>query len=182
MIVALFFWFISRMQAILLGGLIGLQFEMHTGLGRNAFAFFLRWCVPFKRLNVVAERCCVQRSLVLNCVISSFRRQFRYCEDQIRYHYTHDRSVLTSLRVSNTNYALATAQISTVSGDVEANARLHREVMEVAAHAAIDILIFPELSLTGYFPLFWHHLVSHVIVRQLVSSLGKGMLDVVHDT
>lgn len=78
------------------------------------------------------------------------RQQFRYCEDQIRYHYTHDRSVLSSLRDSNPNYALATAQISTIPGYVEANAQLHREAIEMASNAAIDILIFPELSLTGY--------------------------------
>ena len=45
---------------------------------------------------------------------------------------------------------LAAAQITSAPGDVDANAEAHLRVMEAAADAGVDVLIFPELSLTGY--------------------------------
>ena len=42
------------------------------------------------------------------------------------------------------------AQIAPALGDVEANLLHHRRAVERAAEAGVDILVFPELSLTGY--------------------------------
>jgi len=44
----------------------------------------------------------------------------------------------------------AAAQISAIRGDVAANLALHRQVMEQAAIEGVDVLVFPELSVTGY--------------------------------
>ena len=46
--------------------------------------------------------------------------------------------------------AVAVAQIATVLGDVAANRRKHLEVIDAARTAGIDVLVFPEMSLTGH--------------------------------
>lgn len=43
------------------------------------------------------------------------------------------------------------AQISPVLGDVDANLATHRELARQAAADGVDLLVFPELSLTGYY-------------------------------
>ena len=45
---------------------------------------------------------------------------------------------------------VAVAQIETVLGDVQANLRRHLELIVEARTASVDVLVFPELSLTGY--------------------------------
>jgi N-carbamoylputrescine amidase len=45
---------------------------------------------------------------------------------------------------------IAAAQIETTLGDVAANLHLHRDWIARAREAAVDVLLFPELSLTGY--------------------------------
>ncbi|HEX2115335.1 MAG TPA: nitrilase-related carbon-nitrogen hydrolase [Alphaproteobacteria bacterium] len=45
---------------------------------------------------------------------------------------------------------VAAAQIETTLGDLAANLRKHRDWIERARAAAVDVLVFPELSLTGY--------------------------------
>jgi predicted amidohydrolase len=45
---------------------------------------------------------------------------------------------------------LALAQINTVLGNVEKNLEKHLTLIEQARHAGADLLVFPELSLTGY--------------------------------
>lgn len=47
-------------------------------------------------------------------------------------------------------FSLALAQINTVLGNVEANLVKHREYINNARQQGADLLIFPELSLTGY--------------------------------
>ncbi|MGH1433606.1 MAG: carbon-nitrogen hydrolase family protein [Lewinella sp.] len=47
---------------------------------------------------------------------------------------------------------IALAQIQSVAGDVEANLRKHLTFIEQAASAKASMIIFPELSLTGYEP------------------------------
>ena len=42
------------------------------------------------------------------------------------------------------------AQIASVLGDVDANRRKHLDVVESARAAGVDVLLFPELSLTGH--------------------------------
>ncbi|OLO11916.1 NAD+ synthetase [Chromohalobacter japonicus] len=49
-----------------------------------------------------------------------------------------------------TNYRLAAAQMNCVLADVACNLETHRRVIESARHRDVDVLVFPELSLTGY--------------------------------
>ena len=46
--------------------------------------------------------------------------------------------------------ALAAAQTVPVRGDVEANLAQHVRLVRVAAEEKAQVLVFPELSLTGY--------------------------------
>ncbi len=47
-------------------------------------------------------------------------------------------------------YRVGLAQIHSLLGDVEGNLRRHLEYMERARKMGVDVLAFPELSLTGY--------------------------------
>jgi predicted amidohydrolase len=49
-------------------------------------------------------------------------------------------------------FVLAAAQTRSVKGDVEANVRVHAECVRVAAEHGVHLVVFPELSLTGYEP------------------------------
>ena len=51
---------------------------------------------------------------------------------------------------SSTTIRLALAQVDCVLGDVEENARRAREAIGEARGAGADLVVFPELSLTGY--------------------------------
>ena len=51
-----------------------------------------------------------------------------------------------------TALTLAAAQSISVPGDVPANVRRHMAFMQVAAEQGVQLLVFPELSLTGYEP------------------------------
>ena len=48
------------------------------------------------------------------------------------------------------NFTVGLAQIAPALGDVAANLRLHLDTAARAAAQGVDLLIFPELSLTGY--------------------------------
>jgi predicted amidohydrolase len=48
------------------------------------------------------------------------------------------------------NLNVGLAQITPVLGDVQANLELHARTVEEAADQGVELLIFPELSLTGY--------------------------------
>ena len=47
---------------------------------------------------------------------------------------------------------ISVAQIASVKGDVLANTIKHKKVIELAAKNGSDVIVFPELSLTGYEP------------------------------
>jgi predicted amidohydrolase len=47
---------------------------------------------------------------------------------------------------------LAAAQIRSLAGDIEANARRHTVLIDLAPSRDADLVFFPELSLTGYEP------------------------------
>ena len=51
-----------------------------------------------------------------------------------------------------TGTVFAAAQCSAVAGDIAANVRRHLEFMDAAHGQGVDVLVFPELSLTGYEP------------------------------
>jgi len=57
---------------------------------------------------------------------------------------------------------LALAQINTVLGNVQANLQKHLELIDQAIKNGADLLIFPELSLTGY---LLQDMVPQVAVR-----------------
>lgn len=48
-------------------------------------------------------------------------------------------------------YKIALAQISPRLGDIEANVKIHKEYIQRAKKEKARLLVFPELSLTGYF-------------------------------
>src|SRR5207237_7985554 len=48
-------------------------------------------------------------------------------------------------------YTVAIAQISVKLGDLEANLAKHLDYVEQAKDAGASLLVFPELSLTGYY-------------------------------
>ena len=54
------------------------------------------------------------------------------------------------------------AQLDSRLGALEANLEKHLEWIERARAQGVDLLLFPELSLTGYRPL---HLTSRVALR-----------------
>ncbi|GAB5343746.1 carbon-nitrogen hydrolase family protein [Pseudomonas fluorescens] len=51
-----------------------------------------------------------------------------------------------------TAFTLAAAQTTSIAGDVPANIRRHLAFMQTAAARGVQLLVFPELSLTGYEP------------------------------
>jgi predicted amidohydrolase len=48
------------------------------------------------------------------------------------------------------NFTVAVAQIASVLGDVTANQRKHLDVIDAARSSGADVLVFPEMSLTGH--------------------------------
>jgi NAD+ synthase (glutamine-hydrolysing) len=55
------------------------------------------------------------------------------------------------VRPSLTPYTVAVAQMSVKLGDVDSNLEKHLEYIEEANEAGASLLVFPELSLTGYY-------------------------------
>lgn len=50
------------------------------------------------------------------------------------------------------NLVFAAAQCAVLAGDIDANLELHRRFMQRAQALGVGLLVFPELSLTGYEP------------------------------
>lgn len=48
------------------------------------------------------------------------------------------------------DFVVAAAQFSPFKGDIEKNTEIHQNLIELAAVNHVDVVIFPELSLTGY--------------------------------
>ena len=55
---------------------------------------------------------------------------------------------------------LCVAQIKPVSGAVQRNIDQHKKLLTLAITQGADVVIFPELSLTGYEPTLAHHLAT----------------------
>lgn len=49
-----------------------------------------------------------------------------------------------------TTLTIAAAQTISIAGDLQANINRHRRFIEIAAGQGVQLLVFPELSLTGY--------------------------------
>lgn len=45
---------------------------------------------------------------------------------------------------------ISLAQVAVVKGDVDANLKSHLALLEQSAELGADVVVFPELSLTGY--------------------------------
>ena len=65
---------------------------------------------------------------------------------------------------------VALAQIAPKLGDVEANLDKHLELIKQAKRDKVNLLVFPELSLTGY---FLEELAYHASLRMDSDELGK---------
>jgi predicted amidohydrolase/LPS sulfotransferase NodH len=50
------------------------------------------------------------------------------------------------------SFTIAAAQTSSVKGDIAANVQIHTDFVRIAAEHDVDVIVFPELSLTGYEP------------------------------
>lgn len=50
------------------------------------------------------------------------------------------------------DFTIAAAQVPSIRGDLEANIETHAAAIEVAAGRGVAVLVFPEMSLTGYEP------------------------------
>ena len=57
----------------------------------------------------------------------------------------------TETPVGPEGFRVALAQISPILGDVPRNVDLHVEAITRARKAGANLIVFPELSLTGYF-------------------------------
>src|SRR5690349_2494827 len=55
-----------------------------------------------------------------------------------------------SLMAGAASLAIAVAQTASVPGDVAANVRTHLDAVEAARASGADVLVFPEMSLTGH--------------------------------
>lgn len=64
---------------------------------------------------------------------------------------------------------IAVAQTKPVTGDIESNIKNHLKLSTLAADNGADIIIFPELSLTGYEP---------SLAKQLATSIDDSRLQV----
>ncbi len=70
-------------------------------------------------------------------------------------------------------------QIKPVLGDVRRNLETHLKVIEQAAAAHVDLLVFPELSLTGY---YLQDLVPEVALDPGNSDVLQQLIDLSHRT
>jgi NAD+ synthase (glutamine-hydrolysing) len=64
-----------------------------------------------------------------------------------------------------TNFTLALAQMQPKLADISANLQMHLDTIRQAADAGVELVIFPELSLTGYY------------LRDLVPEVGMTLND-----
>ncbi len=103
-------------------------------------------------------------------------REVRRCEriahrDRVRqvqqveliYYVTHDTE-----KMNASSFRIVAAQSSSVAGDIVANIRRHAELVHMAHEHGADVVVFPELSLTGYEP---------TVVRQSAMDSNDHALD-----
>src|SRR5256885_16415586 len=50
------------------------------------------------------------------------------------------------------DFKIAAAQVASIRGDIQANVATHAAAIAAAARHGVAVLVFPELSLTGYEP------------------------------
>ena len=64
--------------------------------------------------------------------------------------------------------SIAIAQSASIKGDIDANVAHHKRFAELAAHKGSQVIIFPELSLTGYEPELAKDLVISINDQRLI--------------
>lgn len=62
---------------------------------------------------------------------------------------------------------ISIAQIRPIKGDVLANIEAHKRLINLAIDKGVDIIVFPELSLTGYEPKLAHQLAIEINDNQI---------------
>jgi predicted amidohydrolase/GNAT superfamily N-acetyltransferase len=77
------------------------------------------------------------------------------------------------------------AQTESIKGDIQRNIKSHLDIIRRAIHLEADLIIFPELSITGYEPLLASRLATHpanrifdpfqAISNQYKITIGVGM-------
>ncbi len=73
-------------------------------------------------------------------------------------------------------FTIAAAQSSSIRGDLQSNIEEHIEFTKIAAEYEVDVIVFPELSLTGYEPDLAHKLALNIdddILNPLVDISNK---------
>jgi predicted amidohydrolase len=76
----------------------------------------------------------------------------------------------TSQSSLNRPFRVAVAQIAPKLGDVAANLEMHKRIISETTAAGADLVVFPELSLTGY---FLRDLVSEVALKRDSSEIKQ---------
>ena len=76
----------------------------------------------------------------------------------------------------STVHRVALAQIAPVLADRQRNVALHLEQIAAARKQDADLIVFPELSLTGYFVRFWGPANGAVVEVDWSTSTDKGVL------
>ena len=66
------------------------------------------------------------------------------------------------------SFRIAVAQTSSIKGDIEANVRTHIEFVKIAIKHFVDVIVFPELSLTGYEPEIVHDVAVNLEDKRLI--------------
>ncbi len=87
------------------------------------------------------------------------------------------------LRDRNLSMRICIGQTNPIKGDIEKNIDQHKRFLEIAVHENADIMIFPELSLTGYEPKLAKILATtqddtRLDVFQEISDLNKIVIGV----
>ncbi len=79
-------------------------------------------------------------------------------------------------------FKIAVAQIPSVKGDIAANIETHTKAMLKAGERDVSILVFPELSLTGYEPELAQSLaftIHDARLLQLINEANSNGLTIV---
>lgn len=78
---------------------------------------------------------------------------------------------------------ICAAQIRTIKGDIQTNIEKHKKLIELAVSYTADVIIFPELSITGYEPALAKELAveqddNSLLVFQEISDANKIIIGV----
>ena len=69
------------------------------------------------------------------------------------------------------SFRIAAAQSSSIRGDIEANVHTHVQFVQIAVDYSVNVIVFPELSLTGYEPEIAHNVVISLEDKRLIPGI-----------